>query len=758
MSMLSRGALRRAMLLAWLLASSLVVSSGWAQEYFRVSPGPLSAGHAAYDRSERCGECHVAGQGVTNQKCLACHEAIKKTGGLHATFSGKGCINCHKEHKGRAFGIIAWSAVGGRAKFDHEVTGFSLKNYHGEIACSKCHTARLKTGRTSYLGLSSECQSCHRDAHGLTRPQLVNHCESCHEPGQSLRGQTLQAWQKPHSRLSSVVLEGKHTSLSCTQCHEGAKMPGRKPSRSCVDCHQPPHPVTQKTARCLDCHSQSKPLASASVDHEQYGFKLVGRHARAACSDCHAKKRAAGQGVRSCSACHVARHPVPRALAKCTQCHAPGGRWKGATIDHGRYGLALHGRHERIACTQCHRSRRALPKYEQGACTSCHTHASAHDGQYADKPCAGCHVEGGQRDKPFDHDVDSRFPLIGFHGKSNVRKDCLLCHPGKIYRTGTIACGDCHKDPHGGQLGAACEKCHSPLVRFDSPRAMDFDHSAFPLEGKHATVPCRDCHVDSQYVIANKACVDCHRKDDVHEMRLGEDCGRCHRPEKGAPKFSHNLMTRFPLAGAHRKAPCALCHNAGTSKQRPRPVGQWRSAGVPSLDRSFPKPKSRCSACHSDPHRGYVASDCSSCHTTVHFAVLAGPPARAILPGTHKGAWLSRHAALPSHDWELGAEGRNCSVCHGTPTCKSCHRSQRPRSHTGLWRLRTHGAAASFDPTPCRVCHTSASCTQCHRTTTPVNHRGAWATLHGYAAGGFGASNCSVCHSRLDCNQCHRSP
>jgi hypothetical protein len=78
----------------------------------------------------------------------------------------------------------------------------------------------------------------------------------------------------------------------------------------------------------------------------------------------------------------------------------------------------------------------------------------------------------------------------------------------------------------------------------------------------------------------------------------------------------------------------------------------------------------------------------------------------------------------------------------------------RPKSHTGLWRLRTHGAAAAFDSESCRTCHVTGMCIQCHRTNAPLKHRGAWSKLHDYAAGTFADSNCYVCHNKGQCLAC----
>ncbi len=744
---------------AFLVAVGLSPRRAEAQtDYFRVSPGPLGASHAAYDHSAGCSNCHVSAQGVVNTKCLGCHSGIDHRGGLHASFGSKPCISCHVEHKGRDRSLVNWGTIGGRDAFDHARTGFPLGADHAQVACTKCHVRRSKSGGTAYLGLSRDCQSCHRGAHGFTDRKLAENCATCHKPGQGLRGRRLGAWSGPHQRASGVSLEGRHRELPCTDCHAGGVMAGRSPPRGCVDCHPPPHPVIPATRDCASCHPQQGSFDAAKVDHGRYGFELTGRHAKVDCGACHrgAQSQRPGRGkTRDCVDCHRANHPVTAATARCASCHSPARSFAGAHIDHGQFGLPLRGKHATLPCQRCHQPPQKRLGYSEGDCTSCHTHRGAHGGQFADKPCASCHVEGGKRDRPFDHDVDSRFPLRGLHADPKVSQDCARCHPKGIYRTGKVACRDCHQDAHQGKFGGDCARCHSPMVPFAQARAADVDHSAFPLEGRHRTVACRECHERRRYDPQNPRCVDCHAQDDVHRGRLGKDCGQCHRPEPGAPKFQHDTMTGFPLDGAHRRVSCARCHQGRSGAARPRTLAEWRATPTPALDLGFPVAGKRCQSCHADPHRGYAEGDCARCHTATRFAALTGPRARAILPGSHRGAWWRRHATVPANQGELGGESNNCAVCHGAPACKNCHLTHAPRSHGGLWRLRTHGSAASFDVASCRTCHQTASCTACHRQTRPLNHRGSWSTLHGYAAGGFGPSNCSVCHSRADCLRCH---
>ena len=668
----------------------VMLTAPWALAqgaFFRVSPGPLSESHAEYDNDEGCPKCHVPNVGVTNAKCLDCHkplrERIERKRGLHALFTEK-CIHCHPGHKGRETSIIDWKHVGGQQTFDHSRTGFSLADHHAQLACTACHTKRLRSGHISYLGLSRECANCHRDVHKFTNSELIRNCDRCHTANKKNRGMRLAEWWDRHFELSRVSFSHKHLDLSCTKCHPKAEMPGRTPPRGCLDCHRP-------------------------------------------------------------------SHPTPAALNRCTDCHKEGQPWKNAKVDHRRFGFALSGKHATLDCKRCH-LRGSTPRYSPGACTSCHQHREAHKGQFADKPCDSCHVEGGKRTHPFDHDKDARFRLEGFHADPKVRNRCVACHPQKIYRTNKLTCVDCHKDKHEGRSGDKCTDCHSVNQRWKDARA-NVKHTRFPLEGLHRSVKCEKCHQKGNYKLGAMRCVDCHGKTDPHKGKLGSACDKCHTPDKGAPKFNHEKMTRFARTGTHQKTECGHCHRATRPASLERGWTRLEPAGKP--DRTFPLLGRRCVDCHADPHKGALGTACQQCHSTIDFR-LALAAARLQRPSDHDRGWLGRHANLPFDENDLSAEGRSCGRCHGTPSCDRCHRTMRPKSHTALWRLRAHGTAAAFDSERCRTCHVTSMCIQCHRTNAPLNHRGAWSKLHGFAAGTFADNNCYVCHTRAQCLACHQ--
>jgi hypothetical protein len=621
---------------------------------------------------------------------LACHDhktlkqELVRGRGLHAKFSDP-CRRCHPEHKGREFDIIDWKHVGGYETFDHAKTGFSLVNDHAKVACTACHIRRMKSGRISYRGLSPNCDSCHKNVHAFTEPELKRKCDTCHLPGKPLTGLRLASWIEPHTQVAQITLEGKHREQLCTTCHPKAQMPGRTPHRTCADCHRPFHPVGAETA-------------------------------------------------------------------KCTACHIPGHTWKKAQIDHRRFGFALLGKHQTLDCRKCH-GRGVQLSYQKDGCTSCHQHRGVHNGQFADKPCASCHVEGGTRTRPFNHDEDTRFPLVGLHAEPKVRAKCEGCHANSVYRTNKLACIDCHKekDKHKGQFGTDCARCHSPERAFKDARPT-IAHDRFPLEGLHKTAKCESCHANNRYKLGQVECVTCHEKTDPHRGKLGRDCAKCHRPEKGAPRFDHETMTHFVRDGAHRRVACSFCHRP--PPESPPPVGWTKDLVPPPLDRRFPVMGKECVDCHADPHRGAAVKNCAECHGTGDFkGLFAG--GRMLKPLDHNQSWLRSHAALPWDEDEAGAEGRSCARCHLSPVCRGCHRSRAPNSHTALWRLRGHGSTAAFDSEPCRACHAPGACIQCHRTTAPLNHRGAWGRAHGFAAGSFANDHCYTCHRRADCLVCH---
>ncbi|HPI39451.1 MAG TPA: cytochrome c3 family protein, partial [Pseudobdellovibrionaceae bacterium] len=116
------------MLICCLLSSAIVSAETEGILNKLLAPGPLIEGHKSLEGKD-CLKCHDAGKGISETKCLSCHKEIKPFVESQKGFHGiaaqnKTCIQCHKDHKGRAFD----STVVDEKSFDHlKMTGYSLE-------------------------------------------------------------------------------------------------------------------------------------------------------------------------------------------------------------------------------------------------------------------------------------------------------------------------------------------------------------------------------------------------------------------------------------------------------------------------------------------------------------------------------------------------------------------------------------------------------------------------------------------------------
>ena len=193
-------------------------------------------------------------------------------------------------------------------------------------------------------------------------------------------------------------------------------------------------------------------------------------------------------------------------------------------------------------CTNCHRafSREA----QSPLCLACHkdvaadaathTHFHGRSAEVVGSQCRSCHAEHQGRDASiifstpelFDHGATD-FALTGAH----VRVACGRCHgPKEAFRAAKTVCNACHAkdDPHKGQLGPVCAKCH---VTERWTRTTPWPHLLWPLLGAHKQAACHACHAGPRFVGLPQTCIGCHRQDDVHRAKLGPRCDTCHTPK-----------------------------------------------------------------------------------------------------------------------------------------------------------------------------------------------------------------------------------
>lgn len=509
----------------------------------QISPGDLANAHADLEGIMNCTQCHVLGGGVSDQKCLDCHEELKvrieKGKGYHASeeVRGQNCVTCHSDHYGRDFDMVRFN----ENDFKHQLTGYVLTGRHAGIDCRQCHTpdlirdADLKNNTSTYLGLGTDCLSCHEDVHRNTLP---DDCASCH---------TTDAFSPAgnfNHNNTSFVLKGQHRNVACVRCHPVSKRDGADFQRftgisfgNCTSCHTDVH-QNKFGNNCTECHTeQSFAVAgySRNFDHNMTGFKLTGRHRYVECRQCHEGNFTEPLPHNTCASCHMDYHKREFATSKgspdCAECHTVNGFSENLyTIEqHNQGAFVLEGAHLATPCFACHRQSTRWRFRDVGEqCVDCHTdvHAGYMDEKYyAGHSCENCHVVAGWHEIQFDHNL-TRFELAGAH----ALQDCISCHgPGEkdevdkfaSFSNLSMECDGCHQDVHHNQFvysgTTACQDCHG----FESWIPSEFNHNetAFKLDGKHAETNCTSCHKEVEeegeiyvfYKIKKFECVDCHQ-------------------------------------------------------------------------------------------------------------------------------------------------------------------------------------------------------------------------------------------------------
>lgn len=238
-------------------------------------------------RGPDCAPCHTDAGWLVQLKTLADHRT--PTTGGHA---GLGCDDCHR-HGENLEPVVACATCHDRAHGGttsncaqcHEVSGFRPAQFdHGPCTCAF-------PGKHQTV----ECLACHADFDFTDTPTLCGGChegDRKHEPlGECARCHNATSWsdsQFDHDR-AKFQLRGNHLSVSCTQCHT---TPGvfRGAPTACAGCHAEAGAKAHgEFGACERCH-QVTGFTPSTFDHATVGFPLTGRHADAACQDCHADK------------------------------------------------------------------------------------------------------------------------------------------------------------------------------------------------------------------------------------------------------------------------------------------------------------------------------------------------------------------------------------------------------------------------------------------------------------------------------------
>ncbi len=494
-----------------------LLAIGIGNGYAQLSPGKLTTAHEKLEGLSNCTACHELGEKVNNSKCLDCHKEIRKLiedkNGYHASVevSGKECITCHSEHHGRNFQIVHFDTL----KFNHPLTGYELKGKHASITCKSCHKPEFIKTKISqkkaktFLGLNTQCLSCHTDYHQKTLPE---DCKSCHglesfKPATGFKHQT-----------TKFPLRGKHSEVACEKCHPREKQNGADFQRfagigfsNCTACHKDVH-ENKFGNDCRKCHTETsfhQLSGQNKFDHSKTNFPLTGKHQELDCKKCHKSSFTTPIRHDRCSDCHADYHKGQfirkKSVSDCKDCHDENDfRNSSFSIDrHRETNFKLEGAH-------------------------------------AATPCFACHKKTNE------------------WNFSNMDTHCMACH--KNVHLNSIS----EKYIPEGK----CENCHSVLTW----GKVNFDHktTGFALEGKHREKSCRDCHFkkgkegteEQRFNTLSSRCEECHT--DIHQSQFSvngaTECTRCHGFENwSANRFNHD-QTRFKLEGGHKGVECTRCH------------------------------------------------------------------------------------------------------------------------------------------------------------------------------------------------------
>lgn len=520
-----------------------------------------------------------------------------------------------------------------------------------EANCKECH---IRFDKDAQKGL---CKDCHKEVKADVLSRKGYHgtldekeCRVCHTDHKG-RGAKIIVFDeaKFNHEKTDFPLLGAHKKadkVKCLDCHDSKKK-FREAPLECNGCHRKDdkHKGSLGTG-CEKCHTENT-WKEAKFDHSKTKFLLTGKHVEVKCSKCHIEAPASYKDAQTtCFGCHK-KDDKHKGLygKKCETCHIDKS-WKTIEFNHDRETkFKLLGKHIETKCVACHKEPLYQNKKTPDTCFACHKKDDIHKGGLGEK-CATCHSEEKWKTAKFDHDKDTKWPLLGKH----VTTKCDACHIPNMKEKIALTCNGCHKvdDKHKTNFGIKCESCHKEV----DWKTIKFDHTRdtkYPLKDKHEKVKCISCHIGKLYdQKLGQECVTCHKKDDVHKEKLGKKCESCHEIKDWKKANIDHGRSRFPLMGAHIIVECKKCHTTQLFRDAP----------------------SDCFVCHKkdeEPvHKMRLGKKCESCHNARSWK-----------------AWDFNHDKKTKFKLEGGHKKPSCYACHKQAvengvffvqrTCGSCH-------------------------------------------------------------------------------------
>ena len=340
-------------------------------------------------------------------------------------------------------------------------------------------------------------------------------------------------------------------------------------------------------------------------------------------------------------------------------------------------------------------------------------------------------------------------------------------------------CTGCHAGIASG-VGAeefptvgSCDTCHDGVARdlvvWNGPSArvdnVDFDHvdhtAKLAAEGEPEQT-CAACHIPEggeRMAVSDSIqvgmCWACHVRETDDHFAEDASCETCHVP-LASTSFSLDRIAAMPRPLSHEDEDFVAAGH-----------GSLASASLQS-----------CATCHTQ-------EVCATCHVDLGLEEVASmPPTPAGMIVPRFEAQYPVPATHTSGDWQEGhqadASFGECSTCHTSDDCRSCHvapvpdlvaqlpsrestsapgvmlSERSPESHESVFFLQAHSALAATDQTSCATCHVDAFCVACHDGEPGGGYHPAnFMVRHSSSAYGRD-SECSSCHEeQLFCRACH---
>jgi len=141
-----------------------------------------------------------------------------------------------------------------------------------------------------------------------------------------------------------------------------------------------------------------------------------------------------------------------------------------------------------------------------------------------------------------------------------------------------MTCDACHADPHLGQVGQACERCHAIDAAKFAPARFSHETAKFRLSGRHKTVECIKCHPSETRRIPRgpaprnasarpRPNAGVHK--DPHLGQVDSQCATCHTTSSfKLLAYAHRGMDDL-FASYHGRLPCKSCHKTETGSFQP---------------------------------------------------------------------------------------------------------------------------------------------------------------------------------------------